>query len=106
MRWSILALVLLVACGGDENNPIIDAPSTPDAALPVVDASDCDGGCAGLNEACGVSPADLDAGALPCEAGLACCYPCGIPGCVDRCTTPCQPPGPGCQENGCPGPFP
>jgi hypothetical protein len=108
MRSASLILVLVMGCGSDENNPVIDAPQPPDAALPVVDADevDCDGGCAGLNEVCGVSAADLDAGALPCGTGLVCCYPCGIPDCVDRCTTPCSPPGPGCQENGCPGPFP
>ena len=34
-----------------------------------------------------------------CEASLACCYPCGIPGCQNTCTKPCKA-GPGCT-NGC-----
>lgn len=97
-----LALTLGLAGCGDGSAPIdaaaIDAG--PDAA-----AVDCDGGCAGVGEACGSSDVDLDAGARTCGAGLACCYPCGIPDCVDRCTTPCAP-GPGCQDTGCPGPFP
>lgn len=97
----LLALALgLLACG-DGGAPI-DAPLTIDAPP----GPDCDGGCAAENEACGTSPVDLDAGARPCGAGLVCCYPCGIPDCVDRCTVPCGAPGPGCQENGCPGPFP
>src|SRR5687768_9883017 len=92
-----LAFCAVVACGGDEQTAAIDAPIDAPVA-PVIDAVDCDGGCAGLNEACGTTSADLDAGALPCSPGLVCCYPCGIPDCVDRCTTPCSPPGPGCQE--------
>lgn len=100
----LLALVALVflACG-DSNSPV-DAAPAEDADT--VDAVDCDGGCAGENQACGTSEVDLDAGARTCGPGLVCCYPCGIPDCVDRCTTPCGAPGPGCQENGCPGPFP
>lgn len=27
-------------------------------------------------------------GGATCAAGLLCCYPCGIPGCVNRCSTP------------------
>ena len=36
---------------------------------------------------------------LPCADGLVCCYPCGIPGCQDRCMVPCT--GSACS-NGCP----
>jgi hypothetical protein len=56
---------------------------------------DTDGG-APAGGACGQS---ADGGA--CAAGLACCYPCGIPGCPYTCTTPCAPSMPGCS-NGCP----
>jgi hypothetical protein len=91
----------LMACG-DGGSPV-DAAGPVDAAS--ADAVDCDGGCAAEGEACGTSDVDLDAGARTCAPGLVCCYPCGIPDCVDRCITPCTP-GPGCQEGGCPGPFP
>ncbi len=105
----VLALVGLIflACG-DSNSPV-DAAAGDDADpvdADTTDAVDCDGGCAGMGEACGTSDVDLDAGARMCGPGLVCCYPCGIPDCVDRCTMPCGAPGPGCQENGCPGPFP
>lgn len=53
-----------------------------------------DGG-GGLGALCGQS-----AGGASCAPGLACCYPCGIPGCDFQCTTPCQPGQPGCS-NGC-----
>lgn len=96
MHRAALFLALVAGCGDRDGAPI-DAPA--DAAI------GCDGPCAAEGEACGTSPADLDAGALPCGPGLVCCYPCGIPDCVDRCVTPCAP-GPGCQESGCPGPFP
>lgn len=43
-------------------------------------------------------PCGLYGGA--CQAGLACCYPCGIPGCIDQCTVPCDPSEPWCFE-GC-----
>lgn len=92
----------LLACG-DGSAPI-DAAVT-DAGVDAA-AVDCDGGCAGVGEACGSSDVDLDAGARTCAPGLACCYPCGVANCVDRCIEPCSPPGPGCQDNGCPGPFP
>lgn len=102
MRTSLGLAMLLAACGGS-STPIdaaVDAGATDATPGP-----DCDGGCAAEGEVCGASEADLDAGARPCGAGLVCCYPCGIPDCLDRCTTPCTP-GPGCQESGCPGPFP
>ncbi|MBX3269016.1 MAG: hypothetical protein KF729_02075 [Sandaracinaceae bacterium] len=35
-----------------------------------------------------------------CGAGLACCYPCGIPGCDFRCVPACDPSEPGCA-GGC-----
>ena len=109
MWRSLLGLAVtsaIVACG-DGSAPI-DAAAIDDAAIDAgIDgaAVDCDGGCAGVGEACGSSDVDLDAGARTCAPGLACCYPCDIPDCVDRCVTPCAP-GPGCQESGCPGPFP
>lgn len=39
-------------------------------------------------------------GGDPCGAGLACCYPCGIPGCSNRCEPACKATDPGCS-NGC-----
>ncbi len=101
-RTSLVIALALAACG-DSTKPI-DAGGH-DAGLDGA-AVDCDGGCAGVGEACGSSDVDLDAGARACAPGLACCYPCGVANCVDRCTQPCSPPGPGCQDNGCPGPFP
>ena len=35
-----------------------------------------------------------------CGPGLACCYPCGIPGCIDQCQIPCDPTDSWCVE-GC-----
>ena len=103
-RTSAVLALALVACG--DSAARIDArPRDPDAGVDAA-AVDCDGGCAGVGEACGSSDVDLDAGARMCGPGLVCCYPCGVANCVDRCTAPCSPPGPGCQDNGCPGPFP
>jgi hypothetical protein len=95
MRATTILLGLLFGCGGHGSTRADDASTT----------GSCDGGCAKAGEVCGSSPVDLDAGARPCEPGLVCCYPCGIPDCADRCTQPCTP-GPGCQAGGCPGPFP
>lgn len=100
-RATILLAMLLGGCGDRDTAPVDAAPDASPDGPP-----GCDGACAGEGAACGSSPADLDAGALPCAPGLVCCYPCGIPDCVDRCTTPCDPGGGACQENGCPGPFP
>ena len=96
VRWFAVLGLCLVGCDGDEHVvPPIDA--AVDAA--VVDGPvGCDGACAGEGGACGNSPADLDANPLPCAPGLVCCYPCGIPDCVDRCITPCDPAGGGCQQ--------
>ena len=115
MRRAMAAIAwVMIACGGHDevgrdaarDGAVIDAAAGDAAGDGAgVDAADCDGGCAAENEACGGSAADLDAGARPCGPGLVCCYPCGIPDCVDRCIMPCTP-GPGCQESGCPGPFP
>ncbi|MBP6628224.1 MAG: hypothetical protein KA297_02265 [Kofleriaceae bacterium] len=103
----IAALAALAASACGDNAPRPDA-ARRDGNGATVDAApvDCDGGCADVGGACGSSEVDLDAGALPCRAGLVCCYPCGIPDCVDRCVEPCGPPGPGCQDSGCPGPLP
>lgn len=35
-----------------------------------------------------------------CASGLACCYPCGMPGCTFRCSAPCDPSEPWCVD-GC-----
>lgn len=53
------------------------------------------GGGGAIGALCGQS-----AGGAMCAQGLACCYPCGIPGCDFKCTTPCDPNSPGCM-NGC-----
>ena len=98
----VLMILMLVVTGcGSTRSPTTDAPIVFDAP-----PAGCDGRCAEVGEVCGTSNADQDAGALPCRPGLVCCYPCGIPDCLDRCTEPCGPVGPGCQEGGCPGPFP
>lgn len=35
-----------------------------------------------------------------CDAGLSCCYPCGVQGCQNTCTPTCAPGDPGCM-GGC-----
>ena len=49
----------------------------------------------------GGQPGDLcdGSGQSTCATGLVCCYPCGIPGCQNKCAAPCS--GPGCA-GGCP----
>jgi hypothetical protein len=78
-------------------------------------ASVCDviGGemCGGLMAAPGLCqpisypPADLGEPCGPdggqCKPELACCYPCGIPGCLFTCSTPCDGSEPWCAD-GCP----
>jgi hypothetical protein len=44
--------------------------------------------------------ATCDPGASACAPGLACCYPCGIPGCDYSCTPACEEGTPGCA-GGC-----
>ncbi|UQA59804.1 hypothetical protein [Polyangium aurulentum] len=39
-----------------------------------------------------------------CGAGLACCYPCGIPGCDFKCVAACDPNTPGCADGCIPAP--
>ncbi|MBK8173408.1 MAG: hypothetical protein IPK60_24165 [Sandaracinaceae bacterium] len=59
------------------------------------DASEFDAGAfAALGETCGGEDPS-------CAPGLACCYPCGIPGCMNTCATPCEPGSPGCGGGGC-----
>lgn len=43
-------------------------------------------------------PCDPDASL--CQVGLACCYPCGVPGCEDICEVVCDPAHPACVD-GC-----
>ena len=75
MWRSLLGLAVtsaIVACG-DGSAPI-DAAAIDDAAIDAgIDgaAVDCDGGCAGVGEACGSSDVDLDAGARTCAPGAA-----------------------------------
>jgi len=68
----------------------IDLAHPPD----LVTSPDLATGLGGNGDPCGQS-----ANGRSCAQGLACCYPCGIPGCVYRCQTPCAA-GPGCV-NGC-----
>lgn len=74
------------------------ADSTPSDVIASVDAADTtapadttSGGQVG--EQCG------GPGEGPCAKSLVCCYPCGIPGCLNKCTVPCS--GGPCM-NGCP----
>lgn len=46
---------------------------------------------AALGELCG-----QDAEGITCGTELACCYPCGIPGCEFTCTQACDDGDPGC----------
>ncbi len=93
---------------GDVDLGLVDA-ATEDAL--VVDASAED---AGAEDAAVVEDAGSeDAGAflslgdhcsgsaIPCGPGLSCCYPCGIPGCMNECTVTCSPGDPGCGGEGC-----
>ena len=71
--------------------------SVPDLTQATPDLTQApDGGWAQIGDPCGPSAAGL-----ACAPGLACCYPCGIPGCSNRCQTPCPAGSPGCF-NGCP----
>jgi len=56
--------------------------------------------------ACGLPGEGLPEGAVcesdaQCAEGLLCCYPCGIQGCQNRCTAPCDETEPWCG-GGCP----
>lgn len=110
---SLLVVLLMVGCGGGSggvkdaghvdgavhDGAAIDAPAMVDAhvdaAVTTIDAA---GGTLQVGEQCGADA--VDGGGSLCAAGLACCYPCGIPGCKDQCTMPCMD-GPGCS-GGCP----
>lgn len=81
-----------------------DVP-TPDAAdtLDVAETADdvaLDDAADGTDATGGVGAKCQDPSDPPCGSGLVCCYPCGIPGCTNKCMTPCAE-GPGCT-NGCP----
>jgi hypothetical protein len=118
MRLLPLAFVLALGCGDDDGAPGGDGPAGGDSASggdgargdgPGTDGpprADAAAGYADVGEVCGESDGARDAGARPCSPDLVCCYPCGIPDCLDVCFLPCGEPGNGCQRNGCPGPFP
>ena len=59
-------------------------------------------GPSGLPNACAsLGVGDVcDPDANRCGAGLACCYPCGVPGCDNVCVVPCDPSEPFCVD-GC-----
>lgn len=61
---------------------------------------------ASCRDACGLPTGGLPEGAVcdadaECAEGLLCCYPCGIAGCPNRCTLPCDENVPWCA-GGCP----
>jgi len=97
-----------LACSDDAKDNLNPAPDasgqvTSDAgatsdAQPSADATTqplADAMQAALGELCG-----QDAEGLTCGADLACCYPCGIPGCEFTCTQACDDGDPGCS-GGC-----
>jgi hypothetical protein len=72
----------------------------------VIGGEMCGGAMAkpGLCEPVSYPPADVGEPCGPdggeCKSGLACCYPCGIPGCMFTCSLPCDPEEPWCS-GGC-----
>lgn len=84
-----------LAAAGDLASPV-DLSAPVDLASPgdLARAADLVVGVAMEGERCGQS-----ANGRACAGNLACCYPCGVPGCDWQCTPPCDP-GPGCA-NGC-----
>ena len=104
--WTSLLLATAVACSGSSGTPTpdsgvfgLDDGSVPDARL-ANDASTADAGwpdaqVGQLGEVCG-----QDADGLTCGGALACCYPCGLPGCNFTCTVACTGDDPSCS-NGC-----
>jgi hypothetical protein len=81
----LLAPAVVTACS---DNAAIDAatddPGDGDGGLDRKEDQDSDGDAGGNlreGEVCDGMP---DA----CMAGLACCYPCGVPGCQSVCTKP------------------
>jgi hypothetical protein len=103
-----LFFLALAACSGSGAVPV-DAPGGGDASTAVPDApgsdapivldapSSGDAGIGGLGAICAGAPDG--AVAVACAPGLACCYPCGIPGCASRCAEPCDA---GYCPGGCP----
>lgn len=79
----------------DVAKPDVGLDTAPDAkpevAAETVDDVASVGGQVG--DLCGES------GEPACAKSLVCCYPCGIPGCHNKCAVPCT--GPGCN-GGCP----
>lgn len=75
------------ATGADAQDLAVPDLAVVDLASPA-DLTPPEGGWAELREPCGLS-----ANGKPCRPELACCYPCGIPGCTHTCTIPCQPDG-------------
>jgi len=86
------SLVLDAGVPDQTTAPADDLAPPDDLSSPDLVLAD-DGGGAQLGAPCGQS-----AHGEPCQAGLACCYPCGHPGCEYLCQTPCH--GGGCV-NGC-----
>ena len=80
-------------CPTCDNYWVCEAGHCIDGCGPVPpESKKCEGGQMG-------DPCGQDGG--PCADGLACCYPCGIPGCTFTCTQACDPATePGCFD-GC-----
>jgi hypothetical protein len=76
--------------GGDVGtDTAVDSPADAgtdvisDVVVPDTGTDAAAGGTGQLGDLCG------DPGQPTCASGLVCCYPCGIAGCHNRCTTPC-----------------
>lgn len=64
-----------------------------DAAVPGSSSSSAgasSGAAAGVGEVCRSTDADGGTFTRECQAGLLCCYPCGIQGCDHQCRAPCD----------------
>ena len=98
-RFVVFLLLASTVPGcGDDSGPRDGSPSDSTMVDAPIDGG-ADGNLASEGEVCGSSMADQDAGARMCRPDLVCCYPCGIPGCLDRCQVPCDA-GPACA-GGC-----
>ena len=84
---ALLALALVLAACSSSAALVADAPE-----------SLVDGGAGAVGAICAGAPDS--AVAVTCAPGLACCYPCGIPGCANQCEPTCHTGDPGCA-GGC-----
>jgi hypothetical protein len=69
------------ACSGDTcGAPVLRADAGTDAGTDAGADAGADGGGLAAGQLCGSDG--------ECATGLLCCYPCGIPGCMNRCGSP------------------